>query len=37
VATFAALSINNAGVGYTLQASSTPVLTAVTSSAFDIL
>jgi uncharacterized repeat protein (TIGR01451 family) len=36
IATFAGLSINKAGVGYTLGATSSPVLTAATSSAFTI-
>ena len=36
IATFSGLSINNAGTGYTLTASSTPVYTAATSGAFNI-
>ena len=36
VATFSGLSINNAGTGYTLTASSTPSYTAATSAAFNI-
>ena len=36
VATFSSLSINNAGTGYTLTASSTPSYTAATSTAFNI-
>ena len=36
VATFAGLSINKAGTGYTLAASSTPTFTPATSSIFDI-
>ena len=36
VATFAGLSIDKVGVGYTLSAASTPAYTPVTSSAFDI-
>lgn len=36
VATFSGLSINKAGTGYTLDASSAPALTAATSTAFNI-
>src|ERR1017187_2050258 len=36
VATFSSLSINNAGVGYTLSATSSPAWTPATSSAFSI-
>ena len=36
VATFSGLSINKAGTGYTLNASSTPIYTPATSSAFNI-
>ena len=36
IATFSGLSINTAGTGYTLTASSTPSYTAVTSAAFNI-
>ena len=36
VATFGTLSLNHAGTGYTLAASSSPALTGATSSAFDI-
>ena len=36
IATFSGLSINKSGTGYTLGASSSPVLTAATSSAFNI-
>ena len=36
VATFSVLSINNAGVGYTLVASSTPSYAAATSAPFDV-
>ena len=36
IATFSGLSINNAGTGYTLTASSTPSYTAATSAAFNI-
>ena len=36
VATFSGLSINTAGTGYTLTASSTPARTAATSAAFNI-
>ena len=36
IATFSGLSINNAGTGYTLKASSTPSRTAATSAAFNI-
>ena len=36
IATFSGLSINKAGTGYTLTASSTPSYTAATSAAFNI-